>query len=268
MTIPRPRRQPDSPYRRRALLRDLQRIDPRPEPWAGEPLSVHAVPTGVDLLALDGVGLAVCDPAAAAAFMCDHLGMLELDRAAGRVVVGAGGRAATLSLIAAEGPREGGALGRLILRVADIERAVAALPDGTAVDGDRFELARFRGPEGVELGFTLVAGGGIDYDIDHVRLRVSDPDATRVALAQAGFVPRAHALHVADKYVALAASPGPAERSLLHHIGVRVESVEAVAATVRARGLEVDEPVAGDAVGVVLPGPERIRLRFSTQTPR
>ena len=226
------------------------------------------MPTGVDLLALDGVGLAVSDPAAMASFMCDHLGMRELDRAADRVVVGAGGRAATLSLSAAEGPRERGALGRLILRVADVERAIAALPAGTAVAGDRFELARFRGPEGIGLGFTLVAGGAIDYDIDHVRLRVSDPDATRMALAQAGFVPRAHALHVADKYIALAASPDPSERSLLHHVGLRVESVEAVAATARARGLEVDEPAAGDAVGVVLPGPERIRLRFSAQTPR
>ena len=226
------------------------------------------MPTGVDLLALDGVGLAVSDPAAIGAFMCDHLGMRELDRAADRVVVGTGGRAATLSLIAAEGPRQRGALGRLILRVADVERAVAALPAGTTVEGDRFELARFRGPEGIELGFTLVAGGGIDYDIDHVRLHVSDPDATRVALAQAGFVPRSRALHVADKYIALAASPGPSERSLLHHVGLRVESVEAVAATARARGLAVDEAAAGDAVGVVLPGPERIRLRFSTQMPR
>ena len=203
-----------------------------------------------------------------AAFMCDHLGMRELDRAADRVVVGADGRAATLSLIAAEGPRQRGALGRVILRVADVDRAVAALPAGTAVEGDRFELAKFRGPEGIELGFTQVAGGGIEYDIDHVRLRVSDPDTTRMALAQAGLVPRAHALHVADKYIALAVSPDPIERSLLHHIGLRVASVEAVVATARARGLEVDESAAGDAVGVVVPGPERIRLRFSAQMPR
>lgn len=226
------------------------------------------MPTGVDLLALDGVGLAVSDPAAVAAFMCEHLGMRELDRAADRVVVGAGGGAAALALIASEGPRERGALGRLVLRVADVERAVAALPAGTAVEGDRFELARFRGPEGIDLGFTLVAGGGIDYDIDHVRLRVSDPDATRLALAQAGFVPRAHALHVTDKYIALAAAPDPSERSLLHHIGLRVESVEAVLPAARARGLEVDEPVAGDAVDAVLAGPERIRLRFSALVPR
>jgi catechol 2,3-dioxygenase-like lactoylglutathione lyase family enzyme len=226
------------------------------------------VSTGVDLLALDGVGLAVVDPAAVTGFLCEHLGMRELARDADRVVVGAGGRAATLSLIAAEGPRERGALRRLVLRVADVERAVAALPAGTAIEGDRFELARFRGPEGIELGFTQVAGGGIDYDIDHVRLRVSDPEATRLALAQAGFVPRAHALHVADKYIALAASPDPFERSLLHHIGLRVESVEAVAAKARLWGLEVQPGAGAGAIGIVLPGPERIRLRFSAQSPR
>lgn len=229
------------------------------------------MPTGVDLLALAGVGLAVSDPAATAGFLCQHLGMRELERDGDRVVVGAGGRAATLSLIAAEGPRERGALGRLILRVADVERAVAALPAGTPVEGDRFELAKFQGPEGIELGFTLVAGGAIDYDVDHLRLRVSDPEATRVALAQAGFLPRAHALHVADKYIALAAAPGPTERPLLHHIGVRVESVESVesvAAEARAQGLDVDESATDGAAEVVLPGPERIRLRFSARTPR
>jgi catechol 2,3-dioxygenase-like lactoylglutathione lyase family enzyme len=231
-------------------------------------MSVHAVPTGVDLLALDGLGLAVADPDAMAAFMCDHLGMRELDRPADRVVVGPGGRAATLSLIAAEGPRQAGVLGRLILRVADVERAVAALPAGTAVEGDRFEMASFRGPEGVALGFTLVAGGGIDYDIDHVRLRVSDPDATRVALAQAGFVPRAHALHVTDKYLTLGRGAAAShERSLLDHVALRVESVEAVALKARAEVFEIVDAAPG-GVAVVLPGPERLRLHFVEPGPR
>ncbi|MGH2900674.1 MAG: hypothetical protein ACRDMZ_18510, partial [Solirubrobacteraceae bacterium] len=33
-------------------------------------LSVHEVPTGIDLLALDHVALALADPAAMAAFLC------------------------------------------------------------------------------------------------------------------------------------------------------------------------------------------------------
>lgn len=257
-----------SPYRERQALRDIQRADATHIPRVDEAMSVHHVPTGVDLLGLDGVGLAVSDPAAMASFLCDHVGMHELDRSRGRVLMGAGDRAATLTLIAAEGPREPGVLRRLVLRVADVRRAVAALPSGTAVEGDQLELATFQGPEGIGLGFTLVAGGGIDYDVDHVLLRVSDPELTRVALTEAGFVPRARALHVADKYIALAGSPGWADRPLLDHIAVRVASVESVAAKARERGLAIDERVADDAIGIVLPGAEQIRLHFVERTSR
>ena len=262
----RRRRQPRSPFREREALRDIQRAAPNPVAWSGEPLGVHHVPSGVELLALHGVGLAVSDPAAVAAFLCDHVGMHELDRTAGRTVVGAGDRAATLTLIAADGRREAGALGRLVLRVADVERAVAALPARTAVEGDLIERAGFEAPEGLRLGFTLVAGGGIEYDVDHVRLRVAEPELTTVALAEAGFVPRAHALHVADKYIALSGSPGRTGRPLLDHLAVRVASVEAVATKARERGLAIDERAPDDACGVVLPGAEQIRIHFVERT--
>ena len=229
-------------------------------------MSVHQVATGVDLLALDHVALSVGDPDAMAAFLCDHLGMHQLTRKPDLVVVGAGDRAATLTLVAAEGPREPGALARLVLRVADVERAVAALPAGTAIEGDRLELATFEGPEGLGLGFTLVAGGGIDYDLDHVVLRVSDPEQTRAALAEVGCVPRNQSLHIADKYIALADSPAWTQRPLLDHIAVRVDSVEAVAAQARERGLEIDERAAQDTLAIVLPGREQISLHFVKQT--
>lgn len=261
----RRRRQSKSPFREREALRDIQRAAPARVPWAGEPLSVHHVATGVELLALHSVGLAVSDPAAVAAFLCDHVGMHELERTPRRAVVGAGDRAATLTLVAAEGPREAGALRRLVLRVADVERAVAALPAGTAVEGDLLERAGFEGPEGLRLGFTLVAGGGIDYDVDHVRLRVSDPEQTTAALAEAGFVPRAQALHVADKYIALCRSPGSTERPLLDHIAVRVASVEAVATKARERRLAIDGRAPPHACSVVLPGAEQLRIHFVTR---
>ena len=240
----------------------MQRAEKSRPPWAGEPLGVHHVRTGVEPLALDSVGLAVCDPAALVAFLCDHVGMHELDRTPDRTLVGAGDRAATLTLVAAERTREAGALRRLVLRVADVERAVAALPAGTAVEGDLIERAGFQAPEGLRLGFTLVAGGGIDYDVDHLSLRVAEPELTTVALAEAGFVPRARALHVADKYVALSAAAGPTERPLLDHIAVRVASVEAVAAKARERGLALDERAPDGVCSVILPGPEQIRINF------
>ena len=260
-----PRRQRTSLYRKRAALRQSQPAPMSYDAAAAEPMSVHEVPTGVDLLALDHVALSVADPAATAAFLCDHLGMHELSRSAEVTVVGAGDGAAALVLVAAQAPREPGALERLVLRIADVERAVAALPAGTAADGDQIEFATFDGPEKLGLGFTMVAGGGIDYDLDHVVLRVSEPDQTRAALAEAGWVPRGQALHVTDKYVTLNTAPEHLEhpeRSLLDHIAVRVDFVDAVAAQADARGLEVDERVADDAFGIVLPGPERIRLHF------
>lgn len=259
---------PKSPFREQQALRGIERAETPRSAWVDEPLGVHEVPTGVDLLALDGVGLAVSDPAAMATFLCDHLGMHEVDRTAGRTVLCAGDRAARLTLVAAQGPREAGSLRRLVLRVADVRRAAAALPAATAVGGDEIELATFEGPEGIRLGFTMVAGGGIDYDIDHVRLRVCDTEQTRVALAEAGFVPRAEALQVADKYIALSAAANCAKRPLLHHFAVRVASVEAVAAQARARGLAVDQRAAGDAFAIVLPGAEQIRLHFLEQSAR
>lgn len=257
-----------SPYRERHYLRSMQRAAPAHVPWVDEPMSVHHVPTGADLLGLDNVGLAVSDPVAMATFFCRHAGMRERDRRPGRIVVGAGDRAATLTLVAADGAREAGTLRRLILRVADVGRAVAALPAQTAVEGDQLELATFEGPEGLSLGFTLVAGGGIDYDIDHVLLRVCDPEQTRVALAEVGFVPRAQALHVADKYIGLASATGCTARPLLDHVAVRVASLDAVAAKARERSLEIDERAPDGAFGVVLPGPEQIRLHFVEQASR
>ena len=257
-----------SPYRERALLRQIQPREAPVEPRRGEPMPVHRVATGVDLLAMDHVALSAADPDAMAAFLCDHLGMHELAREPGTTVVGAEDRAAAVSVTAADEPREPGALARLVLRVADVERAIAALPAGTGVEGDRIERADFPNPEGLGLGFTLVAGGGIDYDLDHVRLRVCDPDQTRAAFAEVGFVPRGQALHVADKYIQLAGAPGCTDRPLLRHIGLRVDSIEAVAARARDGGQELDERAAQqDTFATVLPGPERIGLLFVRQPP-
>lgn len=222
--------------------------------------------SAIDLLALDHVALCVADPGAMAAFLSDHLGMQELGVGGDAVRVGAGARAAQLRLIPAEGPREAGALGRLVLRVGDLQRAVAALPAETDVREDGPDLVTFEGPEGLGLGFALVTGGGIDYDLDHVILRVADPEETRAALAELGCVPRGDALHVADKHIALEELPGWTDRPLLDHIAVRVESIEPISAQARRRGLDVDEDPPDDAFTIVLPGPERLRLDFVERT--
>ena len=182
-------------------------------------------------------------------------------------VVGADDRGTTLRLIAADGPREPGALGRLVFRVADLRAAAASLPPDAEVQGDGFETLDFTGPEGLRLGFTFVAGGGIDHDLDHVALRVFDAEETRVALAEVGCVPRGEMLHVADKGVRLEERPAASDRPLLDHIAVRVASLDAIAEQARQRGLEIHDGAGDDAFAIVLPGPERIRLHFVEQPP-
>jgi catechol 2,3-dioxygenase-like lactoylglutathione lyase family enzyme len=221
--------------------------------------------TAIDLLALDHVALSVPDPGALARFLCDHLGLREVGSSRDGTVVGAGEGGTTLRLSAADGPRDPGPLGRLVFRVADLHDAIASLPEGTIVEGDGFETANFTGPDGVGLGFTFFAGGGVDRDLDHLLLRVTDPEETRMAFAEVGCVPRGQTLHVADKGIALEGGPSPTDRPLLHHIAVRVASIEAIAEQARRRGLEADELAEGDAFGIILPGPERVRLTFVEQ---
>ena len=232
-----------------------------------DPAHVHPqAHTATDLLALDHVALAVADAGAMTAFLCDYVGMQELGQSADGLLIGADPRAAKLCLIASEGPREPAALGRLVLRVADLQAAAASLPSDTDVREKRPDLITFEGPEGLGLGFTLVAGGGIDHDIDHVVLRVADPEETRSALAEVGCVPRGEALHIADKHIALEDLPGWSERPLLDHIAIRVESTQAIANQARQRDLQIDESAQDDTLAIVLPGLEQIRLNFVTDS--
>ena len=220
--------------------------------------------TAVDLLALDHVALALSDPEAMARYLCEHVGMQEQRREDdGAIVVGAAGpRGTVLKLLQADGPRDPGPLGRLVLRVCDLRSAVAALPAGTEVDDDDPEVVRFTGPEGLRLDFTWMIAGIIDYDLDDVVLKVGDSEDVRVALAEVGCVPRGDALHISDKGITLEEEPRPTERPLLHHIAVRVNSVEAVEMQARARGVEVHSDSGDGCFSIVLPGPERLRFDF------
>lgn len=242
----------------------MARFDPVPPSITVHPVA-HAA---TDLLALDHVALAVSDRDAMAAFLCDHLGMHELHRTAESTLVAAEARAAKLALVAADGPTEPGALARLVLRVADFEGALASLPAPLQADESGPDIAAFDGPEGLGLALTPLAGGGIDYDLDRVVLRVSDPEEATIALAEWGFVPRGGALHVADKRVSFERGDGAAQRSLLDRIAVLVTSVDAVAAQARQRNVDIEEdPEDSSSFSIVLPGPERIRLTFVEQAP-
>jgi hypothetical protein len=119
----------------------------------------------------------------------------------------------------------------------------------------------FTGPEGVVLGFTQVFGG-IDFDLDHLVLRVAETEDLRVALAELGCVPMGDSMHVADKRFTLLPLAGATDRPLLDHIAFQVGSVATVASQARQRGLVLDERSPSDTCTIVLPGPEQIRLDF------
>lgn len=231
-------------------------------PGPPQPPMPESARRDVDLLALDHLALAVEDLDAMQAFLCDHIGMQELGRGGGVVVVGADAGATKLRLIPVEGPREPAALGRLVLGVADLQRAADALPADTEVRRHAPQSISLAGPEGLELGFTLASAGEIELDIVEVLLRVADPDETATALAALGCARQGDALHVGDKRLTLEELPAWSDRPLLDHVAVRADSIQVVAARARQHGYEIDERSAGTTIAIVLPGPERITVEF------
>src|ERR671923_2186372 len=97
---------------------------------------------------LDHVALWVRDRDALADFLVDRLGMHVIERTDTFTLVGADARRGKLTLFAAEGPREPGVLERVVLRVSDLERAIAALPAGLDVERTDDGVVRFDAPEG------------------------------------------------------------------------------------------------------------------------
>jgi catechol 2,3-dioxygenase-like lactoylglutathione lyase family enzyme len=213
---------------------------------------------------MDHLALRVVDPEPMAAFLSEHCAMERGESAEGFTVLAPAGGRTKLFLFEADEPPAPGVLERVILRVSDLKGALGRLPRGLDVERADPEVAAFEGPEGLGLGLTSVYGG-VDYDIDQIVLRVMDPDETTIAMAELGFVPRGSALHVADKQVRL--RPGirsAGEREPLSHIGVLVESVDAVRDQALRGGLQIDElTLAPNELGVYVRGPERIRVEYA-----
>src|SRR5215210_8551038 len=126
---------------------------------------------------LDHVALWVADRGAIADLACAHLGMHVIERTEKFTLVGADARRFKLTLFTADGPRDPGALVALILRVNDLEAAVAALPGDIELERRDDGVVLIGAPEGLTLGLVQ-RETDLDYDLDHVVLRVADPDAS------------------------------------------------------------------------------------------
>jgi catechol 2,3-dioxygenase-like lactoylglutathione lyase family enzyme len=216
---------------------------------------------------LDHVALWVGDRDRLADFLISHAGMHVIDRTEKFTLVGSDARRGKLTLFAAEGPREAGVLARVGLRVFDVEEALAALPDGVAVE-QADGVAEFEAGEGLRLAFVQ-AGEGVAYDLDHVAFRVPDPEATFEQLAGLGFEAANGALSAGGASIVLEeGDPGESDRPLLNHLGLRVESAEDHIEEAERRGLEIADVVdAANTYAVFVWGPDRIKLEYVEHKP-
>jgi catechol 2,3-dioxygenase-like lactoylglutathione lyase family enzyme len=223
---------------------------------------------------LDHVAYWLADRDAVADFVVGHLGMHVIDRTDAFTLVGADARRGKLTLFAADGPRERGALEHVALRVGDLERALAELPGGLEVERPREGEAYFELGEGVALGL-VEAETDLDYDLDHVTLRSLDPTTTAAEYESLGFDaaapgasgnPRAE---VGGAWIEFeSGEPGAPERPLLNHLAVLVDSADEHETEARELGVEIDNVVdAPNTLAVFVWGPERVRIEYVEHKP-
>jgi catechol 2,3-dioxygenase-like lactoylglutathione lyase family enzyme len=211
---------------------------------------------------LDHVALWVSGRDELADFLTAYVGMHLIDRTDAFTIVGADARRGKLTLFEDSERREPGPLGRIGLRVSDLEVALGKLPRDLPVSRPQPHIAHFEGPEGLRLG--LAESEGAEYDIDHVLVRVSEPEESRRRFAELGFRPDGERLRVGAAWLELErGGPFTGERFLLNHLGLRVESAAEHLTEARRRGLEIADVVdAENTYAVFVWGPDRIKLEY------
>jgi catechol 2,3-dioxygenase-like lactoylglutathione lyase family enzyme len=223
------------------------------------------MPSAFAPTSLDHVALWVDDRAPLAEFCCEHLGMHVIEETDDFTLVGIDAKLGKLTLFDAEGPRERGALCRVVLRVGDLDRVLGTLPfETTSEDG----VAAFEAPAGVPMG--LVEADGRDFDLDHVVLGLSDPGAALRDLGAMGFEDGANgSASVADRHVRIV--PGDADddgRPLLNHLALLVDDAGEVQEAAPGAGFEIDDVKdAKNTFAVFLRGPEGVRIEYVEHKP-
>jgi catechol 2,3-dioxygenase-like lactoylglutathione lyase family enzyme len=223
---------------------------------------------------LDHVAYWLSDRDAVAGFVTAHLGMHVIERTERFTLVGSDARHGKLTLFAAEGPRERGALVHVALRVTDLETALAQLPPDVELDRPRTGEAYVDLAEGVRLGL-VEAETAVEYDLDHVALLSTDPAATAEEYTSLGFSHAAPGpsgrprVEVGGAYVEFEqGDAGSPERPLLNHIAVLVDSAEEHIEEADELGIEIDDVVdAPNTYAVFLRGPEAVRIEYVEHKP-
>jgi catechol 2,3-dioxygenase-like lactoylglutathione lyase family enzyme len=215
---------------------------------------------------LDHVALWVDDRQPLATFLCDHLGMHVVEETDTFTLVGIDAKLGKLTLFDAERPRQRGALERIVLRVCELEPVLESLPFETMRQGNG--VAAFEAPAGVPLG--LVEAAGEDFDLDHVVLGLSDPEAATREFAALGFERRDDGcVAVGDRHVRIVrGSAADGGRPLLNHLALLVDDAHGVQDEAEGAGLEVDDVKdAKNTYAVFLRGPEGVRVEYVEHKP-
>jgi catechol 2,3-dioxygenase-like lactoylglutathione lyase family enzyme len=215
---------------------------------------------------LDHVALWVDEREPLAAFVCERLGMHVIEETDTFTLVGIDAKLGKLTLFDADGPRQRGALERIVLRVSDLDSAVESLPLEVARQSNG--VAAFEAPAGVPLG--LVQNEGRDFDLDHVVLSFEDPDAAVASFEGLGFDRREDgSVAVDDRFVrAVRGSAADGGRPLLNHLALLVDDAHGVQGGAEGAGLEVDDVKdAKNTFAVFLRGPEGVRVEYVEHKP-
>jgi catechol 2,3-dioxygenase-like lactoylglutathione lyase family enzyme len=209
---------------------------------------------------LDHVAFWIADREPLVEFATRHLGMHVVDHQDAFTLIGSDARHGKLTLFGAEGPRERGALKHVALRVSDLERARAELPNSSGADIELGEGVRIR---------LVEAATDVEYDLDHVALYASDPESVAREYEQLGFAvaepsdegrPR---VEVGGAHVEFHdGDPGDPERPLLNHLAVLVDSADQHEREAESMGIVERFVDAANTRAVFVWGPDHVRIEY------
>jgi catechol 2,3-dioxygenase-like lactoylglutathione lyase family enzyme len=228
--------------------------------------SVEAVNDSLAANSLDHVALWVSERERIADLLCRHLGMHVITTGEDFTLVGVDAKEGKLTLFDAEPPRDRGVLERVVLRVGDLASSLRRLPPGlwTQTQGDSLDIAF---PDGLRIGLTEAPGA--EFDLDHLELRVPDPESVATWLGGLGFERQDGRLRVAERAIDVNRGDGvETERPLLNHIALLVDSVAEVRDAATARELEIEKEVdAENTLAVFVRGPAGILVEYVEHKP-
>ncbi len=205
---------------------------------------------------LDHVALWLSDRDAVAGVLTTRLPLHVIERTDAFTLVGSDARRGKLTLFAAEGPRERGALRHVALRASTGSAASLDLSEGLSV--------------------RVVEGStDVEYDLDHVALLSRSPEETAERYLALGFEPASPGpggeprMQAGGAFVELhEGEPGEPERPLLNHLAVLVRSADEQLEAARELGLDVADVVdAANTKAVFVWGPDRVKIEYVEHKP-